>query len=375
MEVVSNNNLDVKEYFGHIVIMHDNKQDEKLDQLKEVLDVSGFQYFCLPITDKETESPVSFENTNIFNGCVCLIPVFTKNFFEEDKMYLRSQYWYYIGYVKSTHSDAILPYCTDKSEKASLNGTPLHKLDFKNDVGDLMATIQEKYASKLLCYNYYENKAINKFASKRITYRDVCIRFKIYQTAFDNAKEYYQSCTSRYISDDAFDEFIATEIMCGCRVLSFGSIKNLTAPLMPYKDEVVTKVDDYPKTVAGKKTYVKLSQEQQKETGVRAELTMNILMPVHKLLGTNFKSFITLKSNKCPIYLLLSLFEGDFIGKDPEFNDYIAEENDFWMQVYPKETFIDQENNRLYISIGLSSHQCDDENLNVGAYCDYMYPQ
>jgi hypothetical protein len=375
MEVVSNNKLDLKEYFGHIIVMHDSRQDEKLDELKEVLDASCYQYFCLPILDEDVDSSVVFEDTNIFNGCVCLIPVFSKRFFEADNTFLKSQFWYYIGYVKSTHSDAILPYCTDKSEKASLNGTPLHKLDFKNNVDDLMVTIQEKYSSKLLCYNYYENKTINKFASKRIMYRDLCIKFKIYQTAFENAKEYYQSCTSRRISDNSFDEFIASEILGGCRVLSFGSVKNLTAPLMPYRDEVITKVDDYPKTITGKKSYTKLSSQEQQETGVRAELTMNILMPVHKLLGTNFKCFITLKNNKCPIYLLLSLFEGDFIGKDPEFNDYLSEDNDYWMQIYPKETHIDQENGRLYISTGLTSTKTADESLGIGAYEDYMFPQ
>ncbi len=375
MEVVSNNNLDLKEYLGHIVILHDSQQDDKLDQLKEVLDVSGYQYFCMPIVDEDVDGAVAFEDTNIFNGCVCLIPVFSKRLFEEGNVFLKSQYWYYIGYVKSIHSDAILPYCTDESQKASLNGTPLHKLDFKNNVDDLMYTIQEKYSSKLICYNYYENKTVNKFASKRIMYRDLCIKFKIYQTAFENAKQYYQDCTSRRISDNAFDEFIASEIVAGCRVLSFGSVKNLTAPLMPYKDEVVTKVDDYPKTITGKKSYVQLSSEEQEETGVRAELTMNVLMPVHKLLGTTFKCFITLKNNKCPIYLLLALLEGDFIGKAPEFNDNLSEENDFWMQIYPKESFIDQKNSRLYISTGLTSTKNDDESLGVGGYNDYMYPQ
>ena len=115
--------------------------------------------------------------------------------------------------------------------------------------------------------------------------------------------------------------------------------------------------------------------EEQEETGVRAELTMNVLMPVHKILGTTFKCFVTLKNNKCPIYLLLALLEGDFIGKAPEFKDNLSEENDFWMQIYPKESFIDQKNSRLYISTGLVSTKNDDESLGVGGYNDYMYPQ
>ncbi|MBQ9782207.1 MAG: hypothetical protein IJW26_03385, partial [Clostridia bacterium] len=220
MEVVSNKTLDLKEYFGHIVLMYENKKDEKVERLKDALDVSGYQYFCLPITDEEVDNPVSFEETNVFNGCVCLIPVFSKQFFEEKKVYLKSQYWYYIGYVKSICKDAILPFYTDEVKTASLSDTPLHKLDFKNDISSLMVTIDEKYGNKLLCYNYYENKSINKFASKRIMYRDVCVKFKIYQTAFYNAKEYYQSFTSRNISDSAFDEFLAKNIVGGCRVLS-----------------------------------------------------------------------------------------------------------------------------------------------------------
>ena len=72
---------------------------------------------------------------------------------------------------------------------------------------------------------------------------------------------------------------------------------------------------------------------------------------------------------------MLSLFEGDFIDKNPEFDDYIVEDKNVWMQKYPKETFIDEENNRLYFSIGLSTNSDVDESLGVGAYADYMYPQ
>ncbi len=373
MEVVSNKSLDLKEYFGHIVVMHENTENQKVEELKEVLDASGYQYFCLPVSNKELDKPVSFEETNIFNGCVCLIPVFTKDFFEEDKIFLKSQYWYYIGYVKSLHKDAILPFFTGETKTASLNDTPLHKLDFKNNITALMATVQEKYGAKLLCYNYYDNKVINKFASKRILYRNLCIKFKIYQTAFDNAKEFY-STQYGYQSDADFEEYLIKNVVGGCRVLSFGSAKRLNPPLMPYKDEVHTRVGDYPKAIVGKRNYNRLSDQERQETGVRAEFIINILMPVHKLLGTNFKCFLTLKDQES-VYLLLGLFEGDFINKEPEFTGYIDEDLSVWMQKYPKETFIDDNNERLYFSIGLSSNSDVDENLGVGKYADYTYPQ
>lgn len=375
MELISNKKLDLKEYLGHIVVMHENVKSEKVELLKEVLDASGYQYFCLPVSNKEFDSAVNFEETNILSGCVCLIPVFSKSFFENENTYLKSQYWYYIGYVKATYKNAILPFYLDDTKSASLNNTPLHKLDFKNNVNDLLSTIQEKFSSKLLCYNYYENKNINRFASKRILYRDFCIKFKIYQASFDNAKDYYQSFSSRHISDNAFDELLAKNLLGGCRVLSFGNAQSLIPPLMPYKDEVYTLVADYPKIIVGKKSYVKLSENEMRETGVRAELTMDILMPIHKLLGTNFKCFITSKNQTLPIYLIALLFEGDFAQNITPFIDNTVESKAFWIDKYPKETFIDEENNRLYFSVGLSTNDNADESLGVGKYADYTYPQ
>jgi hypothetical protein len=112
-----------------------------------------------------------------------------------------------------------------------------------------------------------------------------------------------------------------------------------------------------------------------RETGVRAELTMDILMPIHKLLGTNFKCFITSKNQTLPIYLIALLFEGDFAQNITPFIDDTVESKAFWIDKYPKETFIDEENNRLYFSVGLSTNDNTDESLGVGKYADYTYPQ
>ena len=100
-------------------------------------------------------------------------------------------------------------------------------------------------------------------------------------------------------------------------------------------------------------------------------------MPIHKLLGSYFKCFITSKQEKCPIYLLLALFEGDFIGAQPKFEDYISEDIEYWKGIYPKSTHIDEDNNRFYFSIGLTSKKeiKVDNALGIGNDLDYMFPQ
>jgi hypothetical protein len=165
--------------------------------------------------------------------------------------------------------------------------------------------------------------------------------------------------------------------VCGSKIVSFGNDKFLTPQMIPYKDEIYTKVEDYPQIITGKKTYTLLSSEAQQETGVRAELTMDILMPVHKILGSYFKCYISSKEEKCPIFLLLTLFEGDFTNSQPEISYDISENTEDWLKIYPKSTHVDKENNRFYFSVGmLNENDIEiDASLNIGSDMDYMFPQ
>ncbi len=375
MELLSSNKFDIKDFCGHLVIMHPEQLSDKIRPLKEMLDYAGYAYICFPISTAETSREISAEEMNIFGGCACLVPVFSGDLMDSENLYQRSQFWYYIGYMKSNISNSIVPLCFDRSVK--LDGSPIQTLDVMFDLEELMKTISNKYSAKLIRNNYYDNHAINKYAARRIYHRNLHMKFKIYQSAFENARTYYRECESRRISESAFDDFIAENLVCGCRVISFGHDDYLPPQIMPYKNEVHPRIDDYPRILVGKKSYTLLSESEREATGVRAELIMDVLMPVHKLLGTYFKCYVSTKDEMVPVYLLLALLEGDFTGKEPELTDSVSESAEEWYEKYPAQTHVDEKNNRLYFTTGMRSNAdiLVDSEFGIGDTLDYVYPQ
>ncbi len=375
MELISHNNFDVSKYCGHIVLLYVDAMENRVEKIKEALETSGFVYYSYPVSISGKN--INYNMSEIFDNCACLICVFSEEYFKENNEFLKNQFFYNIGYVSGLNKNSILPFCLEKSQNVTLERTPIQKLDFITSIESLLEALNSRFSNKLLRYNFYSNYMVNKYATSRIFYRCLHLKFKVYNTSFQNAKNYYKSFSSRTVSDNAFDEFLSENLVCGCKIISFGNDKCLTPQMLPYKDEVYAIVGDYPKIITGKKTYTLLSKENQEKTGIRAEITMDILMPIHKLLGSYFKCFMTSKQEKCPIFLLLTLFEGDFINAQPGIDYDVSESVEYWEKVYPKSTFIDEDNNRFYFSVGLKSGSDIevDESLKVGSDLDFMFPQ
>ena len=154
--------------------------------------------------------------------------------------------------------------------------------------------------------------------------------------------------------------------------------EHLDPPLVPYRDEVHPYVTDYPKTIAGKKSYVLLTDEEREKTGVRAEFSIDVLLPVHRLLGTYFKCYFACRETECPVEFLLALLESDFTGTEAEdFGGEMPEDLSYWKSVYPKEVFIDEKLARFYFSTGMTyiTETHPDAAFGIGDSIDYIYPQ
>ncbi len=371
MELLSNKQFDINEFCGHIVLLYTPSTAHEADKIKSLLDDEGYAYIALSISEEESNK--NAEDMNIFGNCSCLIALFDDDFFEKKNTFTMGQFWYYIGIMRSRIKDSIIPYCISSQ---SLQGTPLQALDIMNDVSQLKATLSSKFCTKVLKYNYYENRIVNRQAAKRIAHRSLHLKFHIYENAFENALDYYQSYYSRSLSPEEFDELLIEKLVSGCRVVSFGDEKFLPPQMSPYKGEIHSRVADYPNVISGKKSYVKYDDEMIEQTGIRAELTIEILMPVHKILGTYFKCFISTKNDECPVYMILALLEGDFITRNPEPLFDLPEDPSHWLEIYGKGVHIDKEERRLYFSSGLVANSVviPDEALDVGNSLDYVFP-
>ena len=378
MELLSNSTFDIKDYCGNIVLLYTEDSAEHIAALREILDYTGYAYLCQPI-DRYTVERRNFveEADRTLNGCACLIPVLSKSLLLPENQIFRSLYWYSVGYMRANSHEAIVPLCFGE-DKVDLAGTPLQGIDIIYDTDTLMQTLSDKFSSRILRYNYYENRTVNLYASRRIFYRCLHMRFKIYESSFQNAKQCYKEYTSHRISDNDFDEYLSENLVCGARVISFGMEEHLDAPMLPYREEVHPYVTDYPKTITGKKSYCILTDEERENTGVRAEFNIDVLLPVHRLLGTYFKCYFSLHDSECPVSFLLALLESDFTKQESEdFCGDIPEELDYWYNIYPENIYIDDKLGRFYFSSGLTNVNeiTPDAKFGVGNTIDYVYPQ
>lgn len=380
MELLSTTQFDIRECCGNIVVLYTHDRVDDVAKLKDLLDYAGYAYVCHPVGAEYALRRDFKEDERMLDGCACFIPVLSESLRQPENQLYRSVFWYYAGYMRARSNDSIVPYYPqkDKDDKFDMSSTPLQGLDILYSSDALMQTISNKYSSRLLCHNYYENRAVNMYASRRIFYR--CLRFKfvLRETCFRNAKEFYKEYTSRNITDNAFDEYLLENIVCGCRVVSFGNENLLTPPLMPYRDEVHPYITDYPQTIRGKKSYVLYNEEKQAETGIHAEMYMDVILPIHKLLGTFYKCYITCEDADVPVFLPLALFESDFTGEEAEdYGDELIEDSASWYAIYPDTVHIDEKLRRFYFDTELKNVNpvTPDPDLGIGESIDYIYPQ
>ena len=379
MKLLSDLKFDIREYYGEIVIMHFDTDRAMVKEITELLDASGHVYHTVSI-GAHIESDKNFmdETTLILGGCSCFIPLMSAEIMRPENTFYRTLFWHFIGFMKSRVHDSIVPYIP-KGSGVSLAGSPLQDLDIMSAPDTLMATLLTKFSDRLLRNNYYKNRTTNLYASKRIHYHCLRMRFYIYDDCFENAMMLYTDYTSEQVDEEEFDKYLDENLVCSCKIVSFGSDDRLEPQMMAYKDEVHPDIENLPKTLIGKKTYRKLTDsEREKKPGVRSELTVDILIPVHKLLGVYIKPYLKCIGNMCNVNITAALLESDLLGGAPASAPYELMNNERWDNLFDQHVHLDREKDRLYFGLGFEEPKnpiTPDPELNVGRYLEYVYPQ
>ncbi|MBE6597729.1 MAG: hypothetical protein E7641_08705 [Ruminococcaceae bacterium] len=390
MRLISDSQFDIRQYYGNLVLLYPEGYPELTAPLRERLDVSGHVYHCCAVGASMLMKGDSFDNViGLLDRCACLIPIMNAEVFKEENAVTRAMFWYFIGFMRARVQESIVPYIPlgeEGEEKPDLRGTPLQGIDIMYDPDTFMKKVPAKFGTKLLCYDYYENRTTNHYAVRRISFRCLSLHFVIYEKAFQNARMLYNYFNDREKNDSQFDKFIENEIVSGCRVVSFGTDTKLEPQMMVYRDEVHTYVKDYPRALVGKKNYRRMTDKQKLETGVHAEFTMDVLVPVHKLLGAYLKCYVTTTDPECPITVLLALLEPDFCnGHTSEYDPQkvgVLLKVEYWKKVYPDDLYVYEDTKkrekRMYFSLKLKTDEPllpADPALNVGDTLDYIFPQ
>ncbi len=381
MQLLSDAQFDIRDYFGTLIIMYPESAAEAVEPLRARLDLSGHVYQCYAIGPSLAyRGDFMAELLAALDRCACFVPVITGALLDKKNQPYFAMLWHAIGYIKAKTADSIVPF-VPKGEKVSLAGTPLQGLDILNDADVFFKTIGGKYASRLICNNYYENGTTNLYASRRIGYHCLNLCFRIYEEAFQNAKRYYKEYTSHRLSDGELDDMIREEIRCGCRVISFGAERDLPPQLQAYADEVIPRVSDHTRSLSGRKVYRKTTEEERERTGIRATLYIDLVVPVHKILGAYVKCYLTSLDGELPLGMLLSLLEPDFRA-DHEISPYDVDDFEdaaFWRERYPVGTHIDEGRARFYFELSdferTEEAATPDPSQGIGDRMDFIFPQ
>lgn len=378
MKLINNFKFDIKDIYGDIVIVYPEGSVEAVADLRERLEASGYSYHCRPIGKtvfgRETVDGI----IALLDRCNCFVPVVTKALSQPENALCRSVLWYLIGYMRSASQGSTVPFIPDGEDSGLLKGTPIQTLDFVSDTDAFMKTLNNRFSSRLLRKNYYENASVNSYASRRIVYHCLRLRFNIWEEAFRNAMALYRDYTSRSVSEDAFDAYIEKYVTCGCKVVSFGNPYGLTPQMAVYRDEVTPKIEDYTDSIAGKRFYRRNSAEKIAQTGIRGELGVDVVIPVHKLLGAFVKCYLECEDVDADVTVLLSLMEGDFVEEISECDLDLLDDMDYWKKSYPEGTYINRKRGRFYFDLGIerrSDSLVPDPSLEIGERLDFIFSQ
>lgn len=380
MEVISNSQYDVHSRYGHLILVCLESDEGKSQALRQELSRAGYAYLFFPISaDTLSRHDYLSEVTRALDTCTCLIPVITDDLFSEESVVYRNIFWFVVGYMQAKNTGKIVPYVAE-GDGLRLSVTPLKNANLATSGAEVIRTLENRYAGVLMKSHYYDNYVLNYYAYKRIMYRRVALKIRIYEDAFRHVcgvMEYEWGKNAEM----KLDRYLEANLSAAYKVLSFGTENGLEPQFEPYRDEIHPSETGLYSSISCESDYVLLEDEERAATGVHAELNVEIVIPVHKLFGVYFKCYVGLRQKE-NFWMLPTLLARDIakIELAPMPDEDEMEDPAYWNARYPASTRVDFSKGRLYFSLGLERHNSEKSiiltpEMGVGATADYIFPQ
>ncbi len=380
MDLLSNSLYDVRAQYGHLILVCLESDEQKCQALQLELSKSGYAYLFFPISeDTLSRRDYLSEVTKALDTCSCLIPIITDGLLEESSAVYRNIFWFVIGYMQAKCAGGIVPYLAD-GDGLHLSFTPLKNANLATTSAEVVKTLETKYASRLMKSHYYDNYLLNYYAYKRIMYRRISLKCRIYEDAFRHvcqAMEYEWGNAP----EAKLDRFLASNLFCAYKVLSFGCENALDPQFEPYREEIHPSENGLASSIICKSAYTVTDDHERAITGVHAEIDIEAVIPVHKLFGVYFKCYIGFKQ-KDYFWMIPVLFSRDLGKYDfsvPPDDDQM-EDPAYWKKLFPANTYADFKKGRLYFSLGLERLNASKSivltpEMGVGSTADFIFPQ
>ncbi len=380
MDIISNSFYDVRAQYGRLIIVCLEADEKKTQQLRLELSKAGYAYIFFPIS-RETFARRDYlsEIIKALENCSCFIPVITDNMFDDAYAICRNIFWFTVGYVQTRCAGGIVPFLADGTGE-QISATPLKNANVLNKAEDVIKTLENKYAHRLMKSRYYDNYLLNYYAYNRIIYRRISLKCKIYEKDFQRVCEEMQYEWGSSV-EVKLDRFLTSNLTCAYKVLGFGCDNAIEPQFEPYKDEIHPSENGLASSIICESSYALVDDAEREETGVHAELTIDAIVPVHKLFGVYFKSYISLKQTDYfwIVPVLFSRDVGKCVSSESPTDDQL-EDPVYWNGVFSKGAHVDFGKSRLYFSLGFERHNEEKSivltpEMGVGVTADYIFPQ
>ena len=352
-----NSRFDITEYCGNLIVTFLSADKENVQPLLEFLDKNGYEYI-----KNELAMHTVLKNSYLSNiereldSCGCCILYLTNNFNDPKYRVLKNNILYQVGYLDARREDIITPFI-EKGSSVNLSGTPLmtaNTISTYKEILDMLQDSGDRFRSIVMQNKFYDDQELNYLTKDRIEYRRLLVSLEISKRSFKNAFAKYRSKTGERSTDEKlFVNVLRDNLTCGARIISFGTKSRLTTHLSPYANEMeCINTVDFPKSFTCSHLYKEINEKEK--GNLKAKYLLEIILPIHNLLGVNFKPFVKAKA---PL--------------DAEILEILFGDN------FSKQNDIHISGNTIYFSLDFPNAEPFDfdRTLDIGKIADYLYPQ
>ncbi len=356
MKILSNTPFDITEYCGNLIVTYLSDDKNAVQPLLEFLQKNGYEYI-----ENEVGLHTIIKNAYLSNiqqelsSCGCYLLYLSPSLDLPENRVLRNSVFYQVGFLEARRQQIVVPYM-DPDKKIDLSKTPLQAadvIDSTQDVLEMLGPGDDRFRSVIMQNNLYADEDLNILTRDRIEYRRLILTLDIYKNDFKNAYDTFRSRTNDLsMTEQEFFNALQYHMTCGVRVLSFGTEDKLTTHLSPYANEQkCLDTVDFPTNFVCSHMY---KEDSNLGEDILGTYTLEFIIPIHKLLGVNFKPFIRAEK-PLETDILQMLFATDF-----------TQEHD-----------VQTNGDGIYFSLCFPNATPSPFNsaLNIGTVADYLYPQ
>jgi hypothetical protein len=353
MRLLSNDPFDINKYCGHLIVTYLAIDEDEVKDFLQVLRDKGYHFIENRIhLHRVLRASYVSEMEELLADCGCYLLCLTSHFDDPPRRALRNHIWYQIGVLEASHPGTVLPYQFEGGKHVDLAHAPLHRPHVIRTPEELPSIFNGRFRSTLARCDFYEDAELNRSVRLRLGYTKLVVSLDIMEESFQKTLEKYNSKNTA-VDQEGFLRLLRDNLSCGARLLGFGTENRITTHLAPYRKEMHTvQTMDYPINFSCKHVY-KNDNENPDRMG---EYRLEIILPIHRLLGVNFKIFLQ-GNNNLKINYLEMLFSPNFTAQ----SDVVKV----------------QGSQKMYFSLDFPNKEefPVDPALGIGTVADYLFPQ